>query len=742
MSILYHPSSKTFHLTNGRLSYIFQILRNGNLGQLYFGKAVRDREEFGHLLECNHRPMTAYVYEGDKRFSMDHIKREYPTYGTGDFSAPAIELVEPNGNRVIDLQYVSHTVTAGKPALTGLPATYCEQDNEAETLSILLRDPVADVQVELLYTVFAGYDALARSARIVNTGGQPLHLTRAMSLCLDLPDCDYDFIHFSGAWSRERQRKDRRLEQGVQSVGSVRGCSSHNHNPFVILKRPTADEDKGEAIGFSLIYSCNFLAQAEVDSWNTTRVLMGIHPFGFDWKLEAGESFQAPEAVIVYTADGLNALSQTYHSLYRSRLARGEWRDKPRPILINNWEATYFDFDEDKLVNIARTAHEDGVELFVLDDGWFGARSSDTAGLGDWTPNPERLPRGLAGLSERIEALGMKFGIWIEPEMVNKDSDLYRAHPDWIIHVPGRPASHGRNQYVLDFSRKEVVDCIFSQLHALFSGAKISYVKWDMNRCITECFSAALPADRQGEVFHRYILGVYDLYERLVTAFPHILFESCASGGGRFDPGILYYAPQGWCSDDSDAVERMRIQYGTSYCYPVSAIGAHVSACPNHQLFRTTPISTRANVAFFGTFGYELDLNKLTEAERALVREQIAFMKQYRAVIQFGTFYRLLSPFDGGNIMSWMVVSPDKRTAIVGYYKFLNEVNGPYRRVRLKGLDPALDYVVDGKESHYGDELMHIGLITTDGSAGECQPDDRKSCDFDSRIFVLQASDQ
>ena len=532
------------------------------------------------------------------------------------------------------------------------------------------------------------------------------------------------------------------MEQGVQSVGSVRGCSSHNHNPFVILKRPTADEDKGEAIGFSLIYSGNFLAQAEVDSWNTTRVLMGIHPFGFDWKLEAGESFQAPEAVIVYTADGLNALSQTYHSLYRSRLARGEWRDKPRPILINNWEATYFDFDEDKLVNIARTAHEDGVELFVLDDGWFGARSSDTAGLGDWTPNPERLPRGLAGLSERIEALGMKFGIWIEPEMVNKDSDLYRAHPDWIIHVPGRPASHGRNQYVLDFSRKEVVDCIFSQLHALFSGAKISYVKWDMNRSITECFSAALPADRQGEVFHRYILGVYDLYERLVTAFPHILFESCASGGGRFDPGILYYAPQGWCSDDSDAVERMRIQYGTSYCYPVSAIGAHVSACPNHQLFRTTPISTRANVAFFGTFGYELDLNKLTEAERALVREQIAFMKQYRAVIQFGTFYRLLSPFDGGNIMSWMVVSPDKRTAIVGYYKFLNEVNGPYRRVRLKGLDPALDYVVDGKESHYGDELMHIGLITTDGSAGECQPDDRKSCDFDSRIFVLQASDQ
>ena len=337
MSILYHPSSKTFHLTNGRLSYIFQILRNGNLGQLYFGKAVRDREEFGHLLECNHRPMTAYVYEGDKRFSMDHIKREYPTYGTGDFSAPAIELVEPNGNRVIDLQYVSHTVTASKPALTGLPATYCEQDNEAETLSILLRDPVADVQVELLYTVFAGYDALARSARIVNTGGQPLHLTRAMSLCLDLPDCDYDFIHFSGAWSRERQRKDRRLEQGVQSVGSVRGCSSHNHNPFVILKRPTADEDKGEAIGFSLIYSGNFLAQAEVDSWNTTRVLMGIHPFGFDWKLEAGESFQAPEAVIVYTADGLNALSQTYHSLYRSRLARGEWRDKPRPILINNW---------------------------------------------------------------------------------------------------------------------------------------------------------------------------------------------------------------------------------------------------------------------------------------------------------------------------------------------------------------------------------------------------------------------
>lgn len=747
MQILYHESSRTFHLCNDSISYIIKVLPNDQLGNLYFGKTIRDCESFDHLLEMNHRPMTSYVFEGNKTFSLDHIKQEYPSYGTSDYRHPALEIVQPNGSRITDFTYISHSITSGKPALENLPATYTEQDDEAQTLTIHLHDALLGTELDLNYTLFADRPVIARSARFVNNGSMDLHLTTAMSLNLDLPDSNYDFVHFSGAWARERHMKTRRLEAGIQSVESTRGTSSHNHNPFVILKRPETTEFSGEAIGFSLVYSGNFLAQVEVDSWDTTRITMGINPFQFDWKLEPGEHFQTPEAVIVYSADGLNGMSQTFHKLYQKRLARGYWRDRARPILINNWEATYFDFDEDKLVKIAETAQNDGVELFVLDDGWFGARCNDFAGLGDWVANPERLANGITGLAERIDQLGMKFGLWFEPEMVNKDSDLFRAHPDWRICTPDRRASHGRNQYVLDFTRQEVVDAIYNMMAKILSEAKVSYIKWDMNRCISEAFSASLPADRQGELFHRYILGVYQLYDRLTTKFPHVLFESCASGGGRFDPGLLYYAPQGWASDDSDAIERLKIQYGTSMCYPISSIGAHVSAVPNHQIFRTTPIATRANVAHFGTFGYELDLNKLSAEEREQVREQIKFMKKYREILQFGTFYRLISPFDNSNFASWMVVSDDKKTALVGYYKILNQVNAGYHRVKLCGLDPDLCYSVTGYREnpvtcHYGDELMHVGLLTTDGASG--QPDEsieHVSTDFDSCIFVLQAQE-
>ena len=738
MSVIYHAHTQTFHLTNGAVSYLMKVLPNGALGQLYCGPAIRDRESFDHLLEMKTRPMTSCVFEGDKRFSLEHCKQEYPAYGSTDYRHPAVQLLQPNGSRITNFVYHSHAVTPGKPPLAGLPATYCEADEEAETLTVRLWDEVLQVSVYLSYTLFADHPALARSARIVNEGPLDLHLTAAASLCLDLPEREYEFVHFSGAWSRERYVKVRPLEQGIQSVESARGNSSHNHNPFFMLRRPGTDEDAGEVLGFALVYSGNFLAQVEVDTWDTARVTLGINPFGFDWKLAPGESFQTPEALLVYSSEGMNAMSQTFHRLFRSRLARGEWRDRPRPILLNNWEATYFDFTEDKLVDIARAAREDGVELFVLDDGWFGARSGDTAGLGDWHANPERLPGGIPGLARRIAALGMKFGLWFEPEMVNRDSDLFRAHPDWIIRVPERPASHGRNQFVLDFSRPEVVDCIYSQMAKLLEAAEISYIKWDMNRSITEPYSPALPPDRQGELFHRYILGVYDLYERLTAAFPHVLFESCASGGGRFDPGMLYYAPQAWASDDSDAGERLKIQYGTSYCYPLSSIGAHVSAAPNLQVNRTVPLATRANVAAFGTFGYELDLNRLTPREREQVREQIAFVKRYRQVLQFGDFYRLRSPFQG-NFTAWMAVSPDRRTALVGWYRTLSEANGPFRRVRLRGLDPELCYAVDGGERHYGDELMGAGLVTTDSGAGEWQPGERPTCDFDSRIFVLEA---
>lgn len=746
MEIIRNRQGNTFHLCNDEISYIMTVLPNGQMGQLYFGKRIREREDYSHLLETASRPMSSCVFDTDKKFSMEHIKQEYAVFGTTDYRTPAVEVIQKSGSRFSEFCFQNYRIESGKPGLPGLPAVYTEADSEAETLVIELMDKATGLQAELLYTIFEKGGIIARSARFLNKGTEDLFLGSAMSLCMDLPDCEYEWIQFSGAWARERYPKVRRLEQGIQSVGSMRGNSSHNHNPFVILKRPSADEFQGEAIGFSLIYSGNFLAQAEVDAYHTTRVLLGIHPAGFQWKLEPEESFQTPEAVMVYTDQGLNHLSQTYHKLYQKRLARGYWRDRTRPILINNWEATYFNFTEEKLIEIAKKAKSCGVEMFVLDDGWFGARSSERAGLGDWTANPDRLPNGITGLAEKIEDLGMKFGLWFEPEMVNPDSDLYRQHPDWIIAAPDRKPSHGRFQYVLDFSRKAVVDYIYGMMAKILSEAKVSYIKWDMNRSITECYSGALPADRQGEVYHRYILGVYDLYERLTSRFPHVLFESCASGGGRFDPGMLYYAPQAWTSDDTDAVERLKIQFGTSYCYPVSSMGSHVSVTPNHQLNRNTPLRTRANTAYFGTFGYELDLNVLTEEEQEEVKAQTAFMKEYRNLIQFGTFYRLKSPFEG-NITAWMAVSEDQTEAIVGWYRVLNGVNMPYTRLRLEGLDPEKSYHVwtagtDKKEAskesvHYGDELMNLGLVTTDASCGEDV--DRVCCDFDSRLYILKA---
>lgn len=739
MNIIFHEQTKTFHLYNDKISYIMTVLKNGQLGNLYCGKKIHDRDDFSYMLEMAPRPMSSCVYEGDKLFCMEHIKQEYGTYGTGDYRQPAVAIAQQNGSRIVDFCYEGYEISAGKPKLSGLPATYVEEDAEAMTLSVTLKDHETGVTAKLNYTIFRDYPAIARNVCFCNTGKASVYIERAMSMCLDLPDCEYEWMQLSGAWSRERHVKMRKLTMGVQSIGSMRGNSSHEHNPFLVLKRPDATEHSGDVFGFSFVYSGNFLIQAEVDAHDVTRVLVGIHPDTFTWKLQEGESFQTPEALMVYSDSGLNQMSQTYHDLFGRRLARGYWRDRTRPILINNWEATYFDFTEDKLVSIAQKAKACGVELFVLDDGWFGARRNDVAGLGDWVANKELLPNGITGLAERIEALGMKFGLWFEPEMVNPDSDLYRAHPDWIIATPNRERSHGRNQYVLDYTRPEVVDAVYAMMVKILREAKVSYIKWDMNRSITECYSASLPEDRQQEVFHRYILGVYSLYERLTSEFPEVLFESCASGGGRFDPGMLYYAPQGWCSDDSDAVERMKIQYGTSFVYPISSIGSHVSVVPNHQVKRITPLHTRANVAYFGTFGYELDLNQLSDEEIEEVKAQIAFMKEYRSLLQFGTFYRLKSPFDG-NEMSWMVVSADKKTAIVGWYRVMNQVNGYFTRLALMGLHP--DYRYHEKESgmtYYGDELMHAGLVTTDVTAGEVPGDVTPCTDYESRIYVLEA---
>lgn len=747
MNIIFNEQTKEFHIFNNNISYIIKVLRNGQLGQLYFGKKIRHRDDFGHLIESKNRPMTQYMYEKDYSFSLEHLKQEYPCYGTTDYRYPAFEIKQENGSTITEFEYVSHNIFKGKKSLKGLPATYVESDEEAMTLEVLLKDKLTEVELTLSYTIFEDYDVIARNARFENKGEKAVDLTRALSLNLDLPDYNYEWIHLSGAWSRERYIKTRKLEMGIQAISSTKGISSNNQNPFIALKRPETTETLGEAIGFSLVYSGNFLAQIEVDTYDVSRVSMGINPFGFTWHLDSKEEFQTPEAVIVYSGSGLNTMSQTFHNLFGKRLARGEWRDKVRPILVNNWEGTYFDFDDEKILNIARAAKEDGIELFVLDDGWFGTRNDDHQGLGDWFSNREKLQDGVEGLSHKIEELGMKFGLWFEPEMVNKNSELFRKYPDWILHAPGRNQSHGRNQFVLDYSRKEVVDYIYNMMAEVIRNSKISYIKWDMNRCLTECYSVALPPERQGEVFHRYVLGVYDLYDRLTKEFPHILFESCSSGGARFDAAMLYYAPQCWTSDDTDAIERLKIQYGTSMVYPVSSMGAHVSVTPNHQVQRMTPIETRANVAFFGAFGYELDMSKLSEEEHRKVREQVEFFKEYREIFQFGTFYRLLSPFIS-NIVSWMVVSKDQKTALVGYYKVLNDVNCAYRRVKLQGLNPEFNYTIANfnnpkevaTQNCYGDELMNLGLLTTDPSSGQVLDGTRKSNDFDSTIFILKSN--
>ena len=739
MSICYHEGSREFHLSNRDISYIITVLKNGQLGQLYFGKKLHDRESFAHLLELRHRPMAVCTYEGDSTFSMEHIKQEYPSYGAGDMRYPAVEILQENGSRITDFVYQTHRIYDGKPALAGLPATYTEDSKEAQTLEIELKDELIHTTLILYYTIFEELPVITRSAKVIYHGAEKIVLERAMSCSVDLPDHDYQMIELTGAWGRERAVTERKLQYGIQGIYSMRGCSSYQFNPFLALARENADEFQGKVYGFSLVYSGNFLAQTEVDNYDTVRVLMGIHPNEFKWTLGKGESFQTPEMVMVYSEAGLNGMSQTFHKLYRTRLARGTWRDKVRPILINSWEAFYFDFDAPKLLGLADAAADLGMELFVLDDGWFGKRDDSTSSLGDWYPNEEKLKGTLKELAEKINAKGLKFGLWIEPEMTNKDSDLYRAHPDWLLAEQGKRICHSRTQYVLDFSKKEVREYIGDMLENLLAEVPVSYIKWDMNRTFSEVFSNGNDREYQGKVCHKYILGVYELYERLTSRFPHVLFESCASGGARFDPGMLYYAPQGWTSDDTDAIERLKIQYGTSMVYPVSCMGSHVSASPNHQTNRVTPIETRADVAYFGTFGYELDLLKLGEEDKAEIRRQIAFMKEKRDLIQKGTFYRLKSPFEG-NETAWMIVSEDQKKALVGYYRVMQPVNVGFKRLKLKGLKEDTCYKVSGYDYDcYGDELMQVGMILSDSASGVWKKGVNDKGDFQAKVFEIVA---
>ncbi|MEK3882467.1 alpha-galactosidase [Paenibacillus sp. PL2-23] len=713
MGIQYLQESSVFHLQSKNTSYAMKVTKQGYLAHLYWGRKVS-----GHglerLLELQGRASFSPNPDLEElALSLDTLPQEYPSYGGSDFRTPALQVQLADGSTVTELLYASHRIVPGKPALEGLPAVYTEQDDEAETLEITLKDEHAGLQVMLSYTVFRDSDAIARSARLLNTGGGPLKVLRALSMSLDMADDRYEQLQLSGTWARERYIHRRRLVPGMQSVESRRGSSSHMQNPFVALLSEGATEEHGSAYGVSLVYSGSFAAGTEVDQFHSARLFAGINPFDFSWLLEPGDSFQTPEAIIVFSDQGIGGMSRTYHDLYRSRLCRGTFRDQARPILVNNWEATYFNFDADKIESIAQAGSELGIELFVLDDGWFGKRDDDRTSLGDWFVDRRKLPNGLEDLVARVNRLGLSFGLWFEPEMISPDSELYRAHPDWCLHVEGRRRTQARQQLILDVSREDVQQHIVSTISAILSSAPITYVKWDMNRNMTEIGSAKLPPERQRETAHRYMLGLYSVLERITTAFPHVLFESCSGGGGRFDPGMLYYMPQTWTSDNSDAVSRLKIQYGTSIVYPVSSMGAHVSAVPNHQVGRVTSLETRGNVALSGNFGYELDLTKFTAEENEIVKEQVQLYKNIRHLVQFGDFYRLLSPFEG-NETAWMFVSKAKDEAFVVFVSVLQEAHARLSRIKLQGLAPDKQYRLEGSDGtpYGGDDLMYAGMPT------------------------------
>ncbi|MET0261589.1 MAG: alpha-galactosidase [Rariglobus sp.] len=715
MAIHHSAAQSLFTLQAGASTYAIKITEHAIPVHLYWGPALAAPAEGLDSVRLGDRAFSPTLAGAPKGVSLDVLPLEYPVFGNSDFRQPALEVFQPQtGSRVLDLRYRSHRIEAGKPALDGLPTTFTEKPADADTLTFVLEDKLLGLRVELLYTVFAHHPVITRSARIVNAGAASLEIRRALSASVDFGAsfANHQFVQLSGAWARERDAHISPLRPGVQAVDSRRGTSSHQQSPFIALAELGANEEHGSVYGFNLVYSGNFLAQVELDQFAVARTQLGINPFDFAWQLNAGDTFQTPEAVLVFSPEGLGGMSRALHRFYRRHLLPVAWRDQPRPILVNNWEATYFDFDANKLEAIADAGSELGVELFVLDDGWFGKRDDDRSSLGDWVVDRKKLPGGLDDLAKRIKAKGVEFGLWFEPEMVSPDSDLYRAHPDWCIHAPERARSEGRQQLILDFSRADVRNEIYNRIAKILRDTPITYVKWDMNRHFTEVGSAGLPADRQQETAHRYVLGLYEIMARFVREFPHILFEGCSGGGGRFDPGILAYMPQIWTSDNSDAITRLRIQYGTSLAYPFSTIAAHVSAVPNHQVGRNTPFRTRGDVAFTGAFGYELDLGALTDDEKAEVKRQTAFYKKVRPLLISGDLYRLKNPFTSQET-AWMIVAADASEALVTHVTTLAEPNAPLRSLKLRGLDLKKTYRVrlgDAETLIAGDVLHHLGL--------------------------------
>lgn len=693
MAVSIDRENRIFTLHTKNTSYQMKADEMDVLIHTYYGARIDDSDLSQLVIHCG-RGFSGNLYEngkGDRNYTLDVLPQEYSCFGTGDYRITALRVKNPDGSQACTLRYKKYELSQGKYSLDGLPAVYADP-GEAETLSIWMEDPFSHLEVILRYGVLPELDIITREAEIVNRGGSPVVLKKAASMNLDIQYGDFDWLTFHGRHTMERNIQRTVLEHGVQAVGSVRGTSSHHYNPFAVLCEKNTDEDRGGCYGFSFLYSGEFLLETEKDQISQTRLICGIHPDDFSWTLEPGEAFQTPEVMMTYSGSGFGQMSRNFHKVIREHICRGEWKKKRRPVLINNWEGTYFNFTGDKLVSMAKDAGKLGIELFVMDDGWFGKRDDDNSGLGDWFPNEKKLGCTLKRLGERINEAGMQFGIWFEPEGISEDSDLFRAHSDWAVQIAGRRPDLSRNQLMLDISRKDVQDYIIERLCSILSEAPITYVKWDMNRSICDKYTKGLDADHQGEFSHRFVLGLYRILETLNQRFPHLLIEGCSGGGGRFDAGMLYYTPQIWCSDNTDAIGRLDIQRGTSYCYPVSTMGAHVSAVPNHQTGRVTPLQTRGRVAMAGTFGYELDLSSMTEKEKEEVKRQVEFFKKHYDLIQYGEYYRLRSPKDGCSV--WEFVDEEGKEALVtAVYSYVIS-NSPFVNVKVHGLKPDAVYRV------------------------------------------------
>ncbi len=710
MAIIVDEKTGLFQLITDNTEYQMKPDQYGVLRHLWYGEKPGCDMEY--LQSYPDVGFSGNIYDAgdDRTYSLDTLPLEYACEGVGDYRIRGISAVHQDGSCALDLRYKGYRIIKGKYAIKGLPAVYADE-NEAETLEIILKDKYSDIEVTLRYGILLKLDIITRCVSVANNGTQSVILTKTASLCLDIPHGKWDWVHFHGRHTMERVAERSKLIHGIQESSSKRGTSSHHQNPSVLLCSSDCTETSGSCIGAMLAYSGSFKTQIELDQQEQVRLVMGINPDLFRWELKPSEVFDTPEVIMSYSANGMEKLSHNFHKVIREHVCRGKYKLSERPVLINNWEATYFDFNEEKILKIAEQAASLGVDMLVLDDGWFGKRDNDCSGLGDWFVNEEKLNGGLGKLAEKIKSLGMKFGLWFEPEMVSEDSDLYRSHPDWAIKIPSRNPVRSRYQLVLDMTNPDVRDYLFGAISDILKSADISYIKWDMNRSICDWYTPCLSAENQGEMPHRYVLGLYELLERLTTAFPDVLFEGCSGGGGRFDAGMLYYCPQIWCSDDTDAFERTKIQYGTSFFYPVSAVGSHVSAVPNHQTGRITSLEARAVTAMSGSFGYELDLNTLSDDEKQEVKEQIVRFKKDGPLIHNGLYYRLSDSLNDKYAL-WGFVSEDKKEVLVHGVIFRTEPNRTQYLAKLRGLLPDTNYrLAENGEVYKGSALMNGGIL-------------------------------